>query len=197
MKAFWSAVIVLFEMDMQNFSVSVRSATEQDATQMMQIQLNCLEKVFTAVYPTPELEMLKDILTLESYVAKTQTTGWCFVAVAETDKEEQVLGFGYINLNIGSPPRIPNWYHCSLKVENLYVDPKYHKRGIGRLLMQEMERQASDEGCTSIGILSSLPAVPFYKGLGYKDMQKSWHNIGIGTGRLEGRIMVKELQSLA
>ncbi len=54
------------------------------------------------------------------------------------------------------------------KIINLYVSGSYHKRGIGRKLVNKFESVAKREGTKEIKIKASLYAVPFYEKMGYK-----------------------------
>ena len=57
--------------------------------------------------------------------------------------------------------------------------------------MEELENEARRRKCAKIGVRSTLPAVSFYKAVGYKDMGEIW-NDGYSAGRLELRLMIKE-----
>jgi|SRR3989344_901768 len=54
------------------------------------------------------------------------------------------------------------------RVWNLFVDGKYHGKGIGKKLMNKFEDRAIKSGSNHINIMSSLYAVPFYQYVGYK-----------------------------
>ncbi len=54
------------------------------------------------------------------------------------------------------------------KIINLYVSGSYHKRGIGRKLVNKFESIAKKEGAKEIKIKASLYAVPFYEKMGYR-----------------------------
>ena len=170
-------------------SFIVRRATAKDATQMMQIQINCVEMVFPSCYPTDVLESWKSHMVLEDYIQKTQA-GWCFVAEEEgKETGQKILGFGYLNYNTKN--HTPEQFQCELIVENLYVDPQHHKKGVGKKLMVEMELQTKKEGFTRLGVFSSLSGASFYEAVGFKTLEESLYDTG--TGHLKCQVMVKEL----
>lgn len=54
------------------------------------------------------------------------------------------------------------------RITGLFVDKKYHNRGIGKLLVKRFEKEAIKNGAKKIKIRSSLYGVPFYQKLGFK-----------------------------
>jgi len=69
---------------------------------------------------------------------------------------------------------VPNLSHEALPwaiVENLVIDERYHRRGIGRLLMEEAIARARKAGCYKVQLLSNKKrrkAHHFYQGLGFE-----------------------------
>ena len=175
---------------MESLGILVRPATTEDANRMMQIQLRCLDEVYPSVYTKAELDSWKSKLTVQAYMNKVQSTGWCYCAVAEEGRKETVVGYGYINIDSYEPPLIPVCYQCVLQIESLYVDPTYHRRSIGRQLLQVMEGKAKAEGCTRVGVASSLYAVTFYESTGYTTVEDHHYCAAVD---LAVNIMVKEL----
>ena len=53
------------------------------------------------------------------------------------------------------------------RVFQLFVDGKFHGKGVGRMLMGRFEREARKKGSRYININSSLYATRFYQRLGY------------------------------
>ena len=54
------------------------------------------------------------------------------------------------------------------RLHSLFVREDYHRRGVGRLLVERFEKACRDAGSTQITLASSLYAVPFYLSVGFK-----------------------------
>lgn len=61
-----------------------------------------------------------------------------------------------------------------------YVSPKAAGKGVGRALIVELERIASQEGLTILRLDSSLTAHPFYEAMGYQTESRGEHVLGSG-----------------
>ena len=62
---------------------------------------------------------------------------------------------------------------AGIYIEDLYVDPAYRKRGIGRAIFKALAKRAVDEGCGRVewSVLNwNKPALDFYTGIGAKPM---------------------------
>jgi len=51
---------------------------------------------------------------------------------------------------------------------SLFVDGTYHRRGIGRKLVERFERDSHKAGVDWIRVATALYAVPFYQSMAYK-----------------------------
>ncbi|WP_306118010.1 MULTISPECIES: GNAT family N-acetyltransferase [unclassified Roseitalea] len=60
-------------------------------------------------------------------------------------------------------------------IRGLYVEPAWQRRGVGRLLAERAEAAIRERGHTHTAIRSSLPAVDFYRALGYRDGETRVH----------------------
>lgn len=57
-----------------------------------------------------------------------------------------------------------------LVVENMIVDSEYRRKGVGKLLFQELEKQAIDKGCVQVILVTDEArkyACGFYESIGF------------------------------
>jgi len=55
-----------------------------------------------------------------------------------------------------------------LRIGNLFVDGKYHKKGVAKKLMKKFEQIAKKRGSDKIKVRASIYATQFYQKIGYK-----------------------------
>ncbi|WP_256805539.1 GNAT family N-acetyltransferase [Bradyrhizobium sp. Bra64] len=60
-------------------------------------------------------------------------------------------------------------------VRTVFVAPEVQARGIGKLLMAEIERTARERNIPSLTVPSSVTAETFYAGLGFSSVHDSYH----------------------
>lgn len=65
------------------------------------------------------------------------------------------------------------------KITNLFVDKNYHRREIGKKLIEKFENEVIKQGSNKIKICSSIYAVSFYKKMGYQKTTgiKNFHGL--------------------
>ncbi len=54
------------------------------------------------------------------------------------------------------------------KLQSLFVSGEFHRRGIGRRLVERFDAECASLGSGVIRLMASLYAVPFYQSVGYK-----------------------------
>jgi GNAT superfamily N-acetyltransferase len=59
------------------------------------------------------------------------------------------------------------------EIKRVFVEPGLQKHGLGRLIMQRLEEKATSLGVATIRLDASLPAQPFYDGLGYVTVERA------------------------
>lgn len=65
------------------------------------------------------------------------------------------------------------------KAERIAVDDACRGRGLGRLVMDRIERIARGAGCTTLKLASQVDAVPFYERLSYRPYGDLFVDAGI------------------
>ena len=139
---------------------TVRAATEEDIPRILELY----NDLTSAVSPTGEqsLPSLDDVQRVISEIASMPGHE---LLVAEEDGA--VVGTMVLLI-------VPNLSHRALPwaiIENLVVDGKYRRRGIGRLLMEYAIEQARKAGCYKVQLLSNKKrheAHQFYQTLGFE-----------------------------
>ena len=63
-------------------------------------------------------------------------------------------------------------------LRSLFVDPKYQKQGIGKVLVEYAEEQAQENAISQTMLHSSLTAKDFYIALGYECSEFQMHDEG-------------------
>jgi GNAT superfamily N-acetyltransferase len=78
-------------------------------------------------------------------------------------------------------------------VKACYVDPDFDRQGVGRALMEGIERAAREHGRSALTLDASLNAVPFYEALGWRNECPARHELAPGAW-LDCAIMTKPLR---
>ncbi len=82
------------------------------------------------------------------------------------------------------------------KVERVAVLSRYRGRGIGRALMETVERHAAESGVSEIVLHSQDHAVPFYEKLGYRVQGAPFMDAGIPHRKMSKRLSGKSTSPL-
>jgi GNAT superfamily N-acetyltransferase len=86
--------------------------------------------------------------------------------VAENDN--YIVGTAFVQIT----PNLTHDAHPWAIIENVVVDSRYHRKGIGRLLMEQAIRYAREAGCYKVSLLSHkkrLEAHDFYRSMGFEE----------------------------
>ena len=60
-------------------------------------------------------------------------------------------------------------------IRSVFVDPQYHRRGIGRRLISTIESIALDAGLSLLNVPSSITAEGFYTSLGFRKIRDEYY----------------------
>ncbi|AXH54625.1 N-acetyltransferase family protein [Pseudomonas ficuserectae] len=130
--------------------IKVRPARRADADAISRVVLAALRTSNARDYPVSVIERVQ-LSFSPSAIERLMQQRRMFVAVAVA--VAVVVGTASLEGQV---------------VRSVFVDPDWHRRGVGRLLMAKLERVALE---TDIGLLivpSSLTAQEFYKALGFR-----------------------------
>jgi len=137
----------------------IRKFRKEDARKVSFLIRRCLREVNSKDYPKSTIRFL------ESHNSSNK--------LVENSKEKQMYVAAEGDNILGT---------ASLKddlILTVYVNPKFHGRGIGRKLMEKVESLAKKKGFKSVILPSSLTAVDFYRKVGYRKIkEKVEDNIG-------------------
>jgi N-acetylglutamate synthase-like GNAT family acetyltransferase len=107
-----------------------------------------------AGYPKEAIQYFKQYHCDEN-ILKGSAKGWTIVLENNT----RVIGTGTIINN---------------HIMRVFVNPKFQKRGLGKLIMNKLEDKAISSGARKVNLDASLPSKTFYDSLGYKTCEKTY-----------------------
>jgi len=130
--------------------VRIRDARQDDIDEFKEVVSSSVTELCKGYYTPVQLEAL-----LGQYPGRDVYTKWLkdrvlIVAIDEND----IVGFAQFDPSLSS-------------IEAVHVSPKHAGRGIGRNLVNEIEKKARSLGICKVTVDSSLNAVAFYSKCGY------------------------------
>ncbi|PKO12897.1 MAG: hypothetical protein CVU39_21555 [Chloroflexi bacterium HGW-Chloroflexi-10] len=137
--------------------LTIRSYRNEDAEQAGRLIADTYTKFNLAFVPTDELPLFLGPFQHahspldEHKAAITEILRAAILLIADSDG--QVVGI---------------LRGRSDKLQSLFVREDYHRRGVGRQLVEYFEQECLRHGGRKIKIMSTLFAVPFYTAMGYK-----------------------------
>jgi GNAT superfamily N-acetyltransferase len=153
-------------------STVIRKATAGDAAQILEFirALATFERAPDAVTATEE-GLIRDGFGAHAFFQ-------CLIA----DYDGQPAGFALYFFNYSTWVGRPGIY-----VEDLFVLPQFHRRGIGRELLRQVAAIAIESGCQRLQweVLDwNTPAIDFYSELGAEFLDE-WRNVRLSGEALE------------
>ena len=136
-------------------STVVRLAQTADAEGISQVILAALHSSNARDYPAQVIARVAGNFTPEA-VLGLLTRRVVLVAV----QGEEIVATAALDVNV---------------VRSVFVNPALQGRGIGRMLMIEVELRAREAGVTVLSVPSSLTAEPFYTRLGFDTVRDVYH----------------------
>ncbi|RMP03040.1 Acetyltransferase [Pseudomonas viridiflava] len=132
----------------RKMNIKVRPARTADAGAISRVVLTALRTSNARDYPASVIERVQ-LSFSPAAIERLMQQRRMFVAVAG----EVVVGTASLEGQV---------------VRSVFVDPDWHRRGIGRLLMAELEHIARGAGLELLIVPSSLTAQEFYTALGFR-----------------------------
>ena len=120
---------------------------EEDLSSLRRLILSTIDASYTGVYPVEAIEFFKDYHS-EQQILDDATAGCTVVA-----------GYGTVIAGTGTL--------IGTNIRRVFVHPRHQHRGIGKLIVRELERRAQIEGSPTIDLEASLVSIPFWESLGF------------------------------
>jgi putative acetyltransferase len=155
------------EKEKQKVEFLVRLARPEDAVQMHHVHVTAVRQLCTVDYTKEEIEAWVSHLNpdeLRQYLINGALDEVLFVAES---KDNFIIGFSSFDKN-GD-------------ISAVYVHPDYVRQGVGRQLLDTVEREALAYNYRKLEISASLTAIPFYKAHGYRFIKYSSHILRSGV----------------
>ena len=133
---------------MHSEEITLRGFRQADLPAVQALILETIDISYTNVYPPSAMEHFREHHTFEEILADA-TAGYTVVLILDG----RIVGTGTL---VGG------------KVTRVYVAPTHQRRGLGKKIMADLERQARTSGHGRVRLYSSIPARPFYDSLGYR-----------------------------
>lgn len=130
-------------------TITIRNASQVDRESIRTIHTRAVREISGNYYTPKEIRHWLESLGPDIY---GNTSGTDEFIVAE--HRESVIGFGLIDC-------------ASSLIVGIYVSPDYVRRGIGTMILRELERVAARRGVMTLQLCASLNALPFYENAGY------------------------------
>jgi GNAT superfamily N-acetyltransferase len=127
----------------------IRKATRADAPTAWDIRRAAVMSECVSAYPLDQLEEWTGGAPSKAFTDAVEER---FLVITV---DERLAGTGMIDLTTG-------------KIDAIFVDPAFMKRGIGAGMVAHLETLARSHGLPKLRLDSTLNAAPFYRSLGFE-----------------------------
>jgi len=142
--------------------ISVRRAKTEDAEQICQVHITSVRELCKSDYTPEQIEAWVSKLNPEGHrQAIENLTKVMFVA----ETEGRIAGFSEL---------------FESEVNAVYVHPNYSRQGVGKLLLNLLEKEAIAQQINELQLSASTNAKPFYQACGYQVIEYSFHILHSG-----------------
>jgi putative acetyltransferase len=148
-------------------SLLIREMAPEDARAFLEVHHAAVRHTAAKDYPLNVVESWAPLPITEEAVLRVRANPDNeFRLVAELDSK--VVGIGVLVSD-------------KSELRACYVAPDHTRRGIGSVLVCEIERVAQNGGLSSLQLVSSITAEPFYAVLGYDVVERGEHILSSGV----------------
>ncbi|KAF2178718.1 acyl-CoA N-acyltransferase [Zopfia rhizophila CBS 207.26] len=171
--------------------ITLRFAKQEDIPSISRIGSTVFRQTFGHSIPSLDL---KDYLeaSLSHSAISTELLNPNLTYIVAINSSGFVAGFLQLNRASSEPCLVD--FENFIEIQRAYVDEKYHSKGIGKLLFDEAERFAREQGYRHVWLgvwEENLRAQKFYDKRGYRRVGE--HDFVMGVTVQVDWIMVKEL----
>jgi GNAT superfamily N-acetyltransferase len=145
---------------------TIRAGRKDDAAEAARLWMRSAEEhtAHDRVYETsPGAEK-----TMRRFLADVANSGYSFLFVAAAG--DRTVGFISGELRQGSPTFLPRTW---ASVDDVFVEPEYRNRGMGRALLQSVRDWAQERGADGISLqvaAANSRGRKFYEDLGFREI---------------------------
>lgn len=152
----------------------VREARPSDAPRVAQVHEMSIRQLASEAYDADIIEAWASDKDPDAYPIETDDS---YFVVAE--RNDEIVGFGDLK------PNASEYFHGDPdgEIAAVYVHPAYAGEGIGTSLFETLESKAIACDLDSLGLWSSVNAVPFYESHGFEAIEEITHEFG---GKIDG-----------
>jgi GNAT superfamily N-acetyltransferase len=154
--------------------LNIRKFKKTDAVEVSKLIIRNLLEINSQDYPLKSMESLAHHYEPEK-IYNLAINRKLFVAL----NNETIIGTASL-ANFGTDEK-PSYF-----ASNVFVLPERHHQGIGKKLMQKIERTALANSCTKLSVPSGLTAEGFYLRMGYV------YQSGVREVSSEGHILMEK-----
>jgi ribosomal protein S18 acetylase RimI-like enzyme len=148
-----------------NEDFTIRPGRKEDAAETARLWMRSAEEhtAHDRVYQTaPGAEK-----TMRRFLADVANSGYSFLFVVAAG--DRTVGFISGELRQGSPTFLPKTW---ASVDDVFVEPEYRNRGMGRALLQSVQSWAKERGADGISLqvaAANSRGRKFYEDLGFRE----------------------------
>ncbi len=146
---------------------TIRRARVEDAAGICAAHLASIRGVCARDYTPEQIEAWCEGKTPGLYLPRMRESIW-YVA----EDESGIGGFG--DVDAGGPGRMA-------EIRGLYLAPAFVGRGVGAELVRRMLDDARAAGAVRVFVKATLTAEPFYKRMGFVEMERTTHRTRSGV----------------